>query len=204
MTNIEKENFSIKINNLRKLDLGHERYFDIKDRHHMILKSRIDWIIPRIVGPRILDIGCASGITCRLASMKKNIKEIYGIDVCKKIIKKAKELNKDTNIKFSISFAEELKFKDNYFDSVILGETLEHVFDEKEAVKESYRVLKPNGKIIITVPYKGKVSNQHVRIFDEESIIELVGGLFKSNEFLIDVKRRKMFYTGYKKENKER
>lgn len=200
MTTEEKDDFFVKINNLRKLDLGHERYYDVNDHHHNVLKSRIDWIIPRIVGPRILDIGCASGIICRLASMKKNIKEIYGVDVCKKIIKKAKKLNKyNTNIKFSIGFAEELKFKDNYFDSVILGETLEHVFDEKEAIKEAHRVLKLNGKIIITVPYKGKISNQHLRIFDEESIIELIGTIFKSNEFLIDVKRGKMFYTGYKR-----
>jgi len=198
MDNIEKDNFYNQINDLRKLDNGWDRYFMNDQCGHEQLKIRIDWIISQIIGPRILDIGCAEGILCHLTSLRDDIIEIYGIDLCENILKKARELNKSEKIKFNIGFSEDLKFSDNYFDSVIMGEVLEHVYDEKEAIGEAYLVLKPGGKIIVTCPYKGKLSKQHIRIFNEEDIIELFK-LFKSEEFLIDIKRKKILYSGIKR-----
>lgn len=42
---------------------------------------------------------------------------------------------------------------DNTFDGVVLAEVLEHVPFPKEALKEAYRVLKPNRKVLITTPF---------------------------------------------------
>lgn len=39
------------------------------------------------------------------------------------------------------------------FDLVILSETLEHIYDFKLALKECYRILKPQGHLIITTPW---------------------------------------------------
>ena len=49
--------------------------------------------------------------------------------------------------------ATDLKFSDNSFDSVLCTQVMEHVFDNKLLVKEAYRVLKPGGQIILTVPF---------------------------------------------------
>lgn len=49
--------------------------------------------------------------------------------------------------------ATELKFSDNNFDTILCTQVMEHVFDNRLLVKESYRVLKPGGKIILTVPF---------------------------------------------------
>lgn len=50
--------------------------------------------------------------------------------------------------------AENLEFKDNMFDAVLMIEVLEHIYDDKKAINEVYRVLKPNGKLIVTAPNK--------------------------------------------------
>jgi ubiquinone/menaquinone biosynthesis C-methylase UbiE len=50
--------------------------------------------------------------------------------------------------------AEDLKFRENIFDTVLMIEVLEHIPDDMKALKEAYRVLKPGGKLIITAPNK--------------------------------------------------
>lgn len=46
-----------------------------------------------------------------------------------------------------------LPFNDNSFDHVICFNTLEHIYDAFDSVKEIQRVLKPGGQAIITVPF---------------------------------------------------
>ena len=45
-----------------------------------------------------------------------------------------------------------LPFKDNSFDVVLCNHVLEHIEDDKKAMQELYRVLKPNGFGIFQVP----------------------------------------------------
>jgi len=44
-------------------------------------------------------------------------------------------------------------FSDSKFDSIICNEVLEHVFNPDEFLSEIIRVLKPNGKMLMTVPF---------------------------------------------------
>ncbi len=44
-------------------------------------------------------------------------------------------------------------FQNNEFDSVIANEVLEHVFSPSDFLSEIYRVLKPGGMLLITVPF---------------------------------------------------
>jgi SAM-dependent methyltransferase len=47
----------------------------------------------------------------------------------------------------------QMPYADNTFDAVILSEVLEHLDDDEQALKEAYRVLKPNGVLAVTVPH---------------------------------------------------
>ena len=51
--------------------------------------------------------------------------------------------------------ATKLPFDAHRFDVVILSEVLEHVIDQKRCVQEIYRVLKPNGYLMLTTPNSG-------------------------------------------------
>ena len=44
-------------------------------------------------------------------------------------------------------------FEDNIFDVVFIIEVLEHVKEPQNAINEIHRVLKPNGRLILSVPY---------------------------------------------------
>jgi ubiquinone/menaquinone biosynthesis C-methylase UbiE len=40
----------------------------------------------------------------------------------------------------------------NYFDLIICNHVLEHILDDRKAMRELFRVLKPGGKAILQVP----------------------------------------------------
>ena len=44
-------------------------------------------------------------------------------------------------------------FNDNYFEEVFLSHVLEHAEDPNRVMAEIYRVLKPDGRAVIIVPY---------------------------------------------------
>ena len=49
--------------------------------------------------------------------------------------------------------ATHFSFADNRFDWVLANHILEHIPDDKKAMSEIYRVLKPGGSAILQVPY---------------------------------------------------
>lgn len=54
-------------------------------------------------------------------------------------------------------------FQDNAFDSILCNQVLEHVFNPESFLKEINRVLKPGGKILLSVPF---VWDEHEQPFD--------------------------------------
>ncbi|WP_298498870.1 methyltransferase domain-containing protein [uncultured Algibacter sp.] len=55
------------------------------------------------------------------------------------------------NYKFNIT---NITQKDETFDTIICYHILEHITDDKKAMRELYRVLKPNGQLYIQTPFK--------------------------------------------------
>lgn len=54
-------------------------------------------------------------------------------------------------------------FQSESFDSVICNQVLEHIFEPEDFLKETFRVLKPKGKLLLTVPF---VWDEHEQPFD--------------------------------------
>lgn len=46
-----------------------------------------------------------------------------------------------------------IPFKNEYFDSCFSSQVFEHIFDLEHSLKEIHRVLKPNGKCLLIVPF---------------------------------------------------
>ncbi len=51
-----------------------------------------------------------------------------------------------------VAAAEHLPYPANYFDTIISNEVIEHVVDDRRAVQEMVRVLKPGGRAVIFCP----------------------------------------------------
>jgi len=73
---------------------------------------------------------------------------VIGIDTSSKMLEIA-EKRKSKNIKLELMNAESLLFQDQTFDYIILSHVIAVVDNPEKALEESYRVLKPNGKIFI-------------------------------------------------------
>ncbi len=108
----------------------------------------------------VLDVGCGSGAL--VASMAEMGHLVHGVDLSPGMVAKARTyvseqgLNPD-NIQSAA--VEKLPFDDNTFDVVTCVGVLEYVCDEKAALTELKRVVKKDGRIILTMPNIFKLQN---------------------------------------------
>jgi len=148
------------------------------------IKKRINRIVELSQG-HVLDIGCSDGLTTILIAEKGL--NVIGIDMLQEHIDRANANLKKASDKaqkkayFTQGWAEELKYFDDTFDTVILGEVLEHVVDTDKVLSEIRRVLKPLGLALISVPIGENAVRSHKRFFTEETLKELLSGYFKIN-----------------------
>jgi len=151
-------------------------------------------------GDKFIDIGCGVAIPARLAKEKGC--EVWGVDISKEIIKKNQD--EEPDIKFIQGEVGHLEFlPDDYFDVVFSGETLEHLDNPSDLLKDAYRILKKGGKLIITTPQdKGIVSPEHMWYFSKDDMENLFFSAgFSSLEFvdLPDLEHMIVFFvTGIK------
>lgn len=96
---------------------------------------------------RVLDIGCESG---RITQLIQDLGyTVTGLDFSSEAIKKASA--KGLTVK-QANLDEGIPEPDNSFDAVWAGDVVEHVFDPIGLLKNSHRVLRPGGIMLITIP----------------------------------------------------
>ncbi len=62
-------------------------------------------------------------------------------------------LHDQSNVDIYTNLCEKLPFDDNYVDTVVSFQVMEHLPEPKMFLSESFRILKPKGVMIITVPF---------------------------------------------------
>lgn len=78
----------------------------------------------------------------------------------------------DVMVKMDIT---DIQYPDETFDIVYCSHVLEHVPDDKKAMQEFYRVLKPNGWAILLVPIMEGATYEDLSITDPEERLKLYG-----------------------------
>lgn len=140
-----------------------------------------------------LELGCSNGYSTEcLADL---LRKLNVVDGSRNMIKQASAKIKADNVSFEYALFEELSYQGEY-DYVFCSYVLEHVIDPKRILEVSYRALKSNGKMFITVPNARALSRQmalemgliedlyaltendlahgHRRVFDLATLKELV------------------------------
>lgn len=118
---------------------------------------------------KIFDVGCSQGAL--LSSLGTKHRELYGMDISSSAINVAKAWVKDGS--FCVAEARNIPVKSNTFDYLICTQVL-HYIEGNEAAKECYRVLKPGGVALITVPNGGGDKSRHIHSFTFQSFITLL------------------------------
>ncbi len=120
--------------------------------HKIKLASKI---LSKLNFRNCLDVGCASGyMISEIAKIYPNCK-YFGIDSYDQAIDYAKK--NYPNIEFKAASADNLPFKNDSFDLVLFYETIEHVENPQDCLKEISRILKKNGTLILTMDSGSKL-----------------------------------------------
>jgi ubiquinone/menaquinone biosynthesis C-methylase UbiE/uncharacterized protein YbaR (Trm112 family) len=99
-----------------------------------------------------LDLGCGTGLITRHIDFEHTI----GVDLNRWAIAKASTHVED-NVQFIAGDAENLPLASNTFDVVVCTDVLEHLLEPEKAASDIYRVLKPGGVLVGTVPSKNLI-----------------------------------------------
>ncbi len=127
----------------KAITLGHPSYVWRRGQDR-----RLDMVRDHVPldGRRILDVGCGLGMY--VEKFRRFSSEVYGVDVDPEKVEMASK--RLPNI--SLAPAEELPFKDRSFDVTFLHEVIEHVVDDRRAIKEAVRCTDLGGHIVIYAP----------------------------------------------------
>ena len=129
---------------------------------HRILPLRIEYILKNINKKEInkqniLDLGCGGGLTCE--PLAKLGATVTGVDFIKKNIEIAKKHSAYSNlkIKYINDDLNKIIFKEKY-DLILLLEVIEHLDNWESLIKKISKIIKPNGKLIISTINKTYLS----------------------------------------------
>jgi SAM-dependent methyltransferase len=100
-------------------------------------------------GSRVLDCGCGMGFQLLAMSRLRRL-ELVGLDPDPERL--AYAAAEGVPAELVQGDAQQLPFADASFDAVLMTEVLEHVPDDRRALREVLRVLRPGGVLALSVP----------------------------------------------------
>lgn len=138
---------------------GDNHFIDQASRNYTLYQLKKN--LAPLTKPNILEIGCSSGYM--LQKIQKFIPHatLIGSDV---VYKPLFELSKRLTIPLLRFDILQCPLPDNCIDAIILINVLEHIEDDITTLKQIYRILKPNGVLILEVPAGPQLYDAHDRI----------------------------------------
>ncbi len=103
-------------------------------------------------GKIVLDISCGEGYGSNLIASKAE--KVYGIDIAEEVIEHAKRKYTNNKITFLKGSVTNIPIQDGMVDIIVCFETIEHIIEQDEMMKELKRVLKNEGMLLISTPAK--------------------------------------------------
>lgn len=125
-----------------KTEISHFWYKVRRNLTHDLIRK----YFPKRNDLNVLDVGCGTGAVLRELNQYG---KVQGLDFSQTAVFFCKERGL---VNVEVGSATDIRYEKNTFDLVLVLDILEHIEDDKKAISEIYRVLKPEGIAIIFVP----------------------------------------------------
>jgi SAM-dependent methyltransferase len=119
--------------------------------------SRVHWLCASTEGDDVLDVGCGDGL--KAIALGREGHSVVGLDDDTSAVDAANARLADESqatqerVRFEVGEVGSLGFDDGSFETVLMGDVLQHHLNWKRPLTEACRVLKPGGRVVVTVPY---------------------------------------------------
>lgn len=123
-----------------------------------------------------LDLGCGNAVFTDLVSKRSSLK-ITGAELSEVSIKHAKELGLNVQ---KADLQKKFPFKDESFDIIFSGQVIEHLLNPDFFLDECHRILKKNGKLILTTPNLTAWFNRIIFLFGSQPFFTEVSTIDKT------------------------
>lgn len=149
-------------------------------------RERLNWICSRVQGRRVLDVGCSQGVVPILLGRSGFV--VQGLDINPKAVEfAANELKKELptvqrNVTFSVGNFAQFDSGDAKYDTVVIGEVLEHLVRPDVFVSKAFDLLNVGGLILITVPFGINDDPDHRQTFYFSKIKTMLSPYFNVKE----------------------
>ncbi len=152
---------------------------DLESSHfwYRARKLQLDrWLSCRETGLQVLDLGSATGgNTLHISSLGHQVTSVEYSEI-------GVAIQQQKGIKVIQADARRLPFQDSSFDLIVCLDVLEHIIEDDLAASEIFRVLKPGGRFLISVPEDPRlwsahdVAVSHIRRYSKEELVKLMIG----------------------------
>lgn len=170
---------------------------------HYPFQAILDFVLENIKGledPNIAELGCGVGKMIGEIAMQHPKSQCWGIDYSYQMLQQANRfwINQQNlyldrtergfpivqtngfglkNLQFGLAKAEELPFEDNSLDIVCHSFLMDRLKHPIEAIKETFRVLKKEGKLIFVSPLNFQKKEHWENLYPVEQLKEVFENL---------------------------
>ena len=143
-------------------------------------------------GETVLDLGSGGGIDVFLAAKKVGENgKVIGVDMTEEMLERAKDSaskNGYSNVEFRLGEIENLPIENETVDTIISNCVINLSSDKLKVFQEAYRVLKPNGKLMVSdLVTIGELPASVRKSFDAWA--GCIAGALEKNEYLNTIKK---------------
>lgn len=138
--------------------------------------------LPLARGKRVLDAACGEGYGSHL--LAQSAREVVGVDIAEEAIAHARTRYARAGLQFIRGSVTDLPLGAGSVDLIVSFETIEHLAEQREMLREFRRVLAPDGALVISSPnrpaYRGlgegedDANHFHVRELDRGELKSLL------------------------------
>jgi len=124
------------------------------ERHHASITEQTLGRMALRRGERVLELGCGAGWATRLLAraVAGEGGHAVGLDISDEMIARAREASQELdNVMFVHASAEEIPWRDGYFDKVLSVESFYYYPDQEAVLRELLRVIAPGGRLFVLI-----------------------------------------------------